>query len=110
MLVLIVIILSEFTTMAGRRLRDAVKTVLSNSDEFGSDIHVVIAGLTNTYSQYVTTFEEFEVQRYEVSCHSSMMSNLFRVCHFCLSFLLCMHSHMHRFAEVSGNRYVAFKL
>ncbi|XVE79470.1 hypothetical protein DITRI_Ditri14bG0061500 [Diplodiscus trichospermus] len=57
----------EFTTMSGRRLRDAVKTVLTSNDngEFGSNIHVVIAGLTNTYSQYVTTFEEYQVQRYE---------------------------------------------
>nr|KYP73521.1 Neutral ceramidase [Cajanus cajan] len=55
----------EFTTMAGRRLRDAVKTVLSGNKDFGSNIHVVIAGLTNTYSQYVTTYEEYEVQRYE---------------------------------------------
>ena len=55
----------EFTTMAGRRLRDAVKTVLSGSKGFGSNIHVVIAGLTNTYSQYVTTYEEYQVQRYE---------------------------------------------
>lgn len=53
--------------MAGRRLRDAVKTVLSGDKSFGSNIHVVIAGLTNTYSQYVTTYEEYEVQRYEVS-------------------------------------------
>lgn len=57
----------EFTTMAGRRLRDAVKAVLSgeNGGEFNSNLHVVIAGLTNTYSQYVTTFEEYQVQRYE---------------------------------------------
>ncbi|KAJ6425349.1 hypothetical protein OIU84_026007 [Salix udensis] len=61
----------EFTTMAGRRLRDAVKMVLTSgaSKEFGSNVHIVISGLTNTYSQYVTTFEEYEVQRYEV-CHS----------------------------------------
>lgn len=54
--------------MAGRRLRDAVKTVLTSggNGEFDSGVHVVIAGLTNTYSQYVTTFEEYEVQRYEV--------------------------------------------
>lgn len=51
--------------MAGRRLRDAVKTVLSGGGK-GDNLHVVIAGLTNTYSQYVTTFEEYEVQRYEV--------------------------------------------
>ncbi|KAJ9698585.1 hypothetical protein PVL29_007582 [Vitis rotundifolia] len=56
----------EFTTMAGRRLRDALKTALisGGSKEF-KNVHVVIAGLTNTYSQYVTTFEEYQVQRYE---------------------------------------------
>ena len=54
--------------MAGRRLREAVKTVLTSRGhgEFGANTHVVIAGLTNTYSQYVTTFEEYQVQRYEV--------------------------------------------
>ncbi|XP_022767649.1 neutral ceramidase 2 isoform X3 [Durio zibethinus] len=58
---------AEFTTMAGRRLRDAVKTVLSSGvhRQFDNNIHIVIAGLTNTYSQYVTTFEEYQVQRYE---------------------------------------------
>ncbi|EOA28982.1 hypothetical protein CARUB_v10025234mg [Capsella rubella] len=57
----------EFTTMAGRRLRDAVKSFLISLDskEFGNNLHVVIAGLTNTYSQYIATFEEYEVQRYE---------------------------------------------
>ncbi|XP_010528689.1 PREDICTED: neutral ceramidase [Tarenaya hassleriana] len=57
----------EFTTMAGRRLREAVRSVLASSasKEFGNNVHIVIAGLTNTYSQYVTTFEEYEVQRYE---------------------------------------------
>lgn len=57
----------EFTTMAGRRLRAAVKMVLTSggNKEFNSNMHVVIAGLTNTYSQYVTTFEEYQVQRYE---------------------------------------------
>ncbi|KAJ4768437.1 Neutral ceramidase [Rhynchospora pubera] len=57
----------EFTTMAGRRLRDAVKAVLikEGNREFNKNIHVVIAGLTNTYSQYVTTFEEYAIQRYE---------------------------------------------
>ncbi|KNA20330.1 hypothetical protein SOVF_053370 [Spinacia oleracea] len=58
---------SEFTTMAGRRLRDAVKEVLisASKEEFNGGVHVVIAGLTNTYSQYVTTHEEYQVQRYE---------------------------------------------
>jgi len=57
---------SEFTTMAGRRLRDAVKDVLTKSGQFDNNIHVVLAGLTNTYSQYITTYEEYQVQRYEV--------------------------------------------
>lgn len=57
----------EFTTMAGRRLREAVRTVLTSGGKghFNDDVHVVIAGLTNTYSQYVTTFEEYQIQRYE---------------------------------------------
>ncbi|CAM8970388.1 unnamed protein product [Rhodiola kirilowii] len=57
----------EFTTMAGRRLRDAVRAVLlsEGKKQFNGNVHVVIAGLTNTYSQYVTTVEEYEVQRYE---------------------------------------------
>ena len=65
---LFVLSYAEFTTMAGRRLRDAVKTALISgaSQEF-KNAHVVIAGLTNTYSQYVTTFEEYQMQRYEVS-------------------------------------------
>ena len=59
---------AEFTTMSGRRLRDAVKAVLTASTgQFNGNVHVVIAGLSNTYSQYITTFEEYEIQRYEVS-------------------------------------------
>lgn len=54
--------------MAGRRLRDAVKSVLTGSGgQFKGNVHVVIAGLSNTYSQYITTFEEYKIQRYEVS-------------------------------------------
>lgn len=60
--------IAEFTTMAGRRLREAVKnTLITNGNgEFGNDTQIVIAGLTNTYSQYITTFEEYAHQRYEV--------------------------------------------
>ena len=32
---------------------------------WGPDVRVVIAGLANTYSSYVTTFEEYAEQRYE---------------------------------------------
>lgn len=54
--------------MAGRRLRESVKATLmaKSKGDFNNNIIVVIAGLTNSYSQYVTTFEEYQVQRYEV--------------------------------------------
>ncbi|KAL7589865.1 hypothetical protein Lser_V15G36679 [Lactuca serriola] len=59
----------EFTTMSGRRLRESVKqTLISNSGgEFDNDTHIVIAGLTNTYSQYIATPEEYKQQRYEAA-------------------------------------------
>lgn len=53
----------ELTTMAGRRLVAAVRSVIA--DAWGPDLTLVIAGLTNTYSSYVTTWEEYQVQRYE---------------------------------------------
>jgi neutral ceramidase len=57
----------EMTTMAGRRLREAVKDTLvrKGNGEFNSDTRVVIAGLTGDYSQYIATIEEYEIQRYE---------------------------------------------
>lgn len=59
---------SEFTTMAGRRTREAVKNVLvthGRSQGFNQDTVVVLAGLSNTYSGYTTTFEEYQEQYYE---------------------------------------------
>lgn len=57
------------TTMAGRRLRDAVKDTLleKGNRQFGSDLQVIISGLTGDYSQYISTVEEYGAQRYEVS-------------------------------------------
>ncbi|XP_052203621.1 neutral ceramidase 2-like isoform X2 [Diospyros lotus] len=59
----------EFTTMAGRRLREAVKETLisEGNGEFDNTTQVIIAGLTNTYSQYVATIEEYGQQRYEAA-------------------------------------------
>ena len=47
----------EFTTMSGRRLRAALRDAL-NLEE---DSDVIIAGLCNTYSDYITTPEEYNV-------------------------------------------------
>lgn len=56
--------------MSGRRLRDSVKKVLLENG-FPSDVTVVIAGLSNTYSDYVTTFEEYQVRTW--SCTMVVM-------------------------------------
>lgn len=52
----------EFTTMSGRRLTSAVRAELEKA--YGN-LHIVVAGLTNTYSSYITTYEEYQIQRYE---------------------------------------------
>eukprot|EP01038_Epipyxis_sp_PR26KG_P009368 gene9368-12621_t len=60
---------SEFTTMAGRRLRNAIRSILENGKVVapGQEIFITIAGLTNCYSSYVTTYEEYQAQRYEAA-------------------------------------------
>ena len=59
----------ELTTMAGRRLRNAVKSILEagNIVAPGQKVHVTIAGLANNYASYITTFEEYQAQRYEAA-------------------------------------------
>ncbi|KAL1682695.1 Neutral/alkaline nonlysosomal ceramidase [Schizophyllum commune] len=55
----------ELTTMAGRRIREALRSELIASGVLGEDAYVVVAGPANTYAHYVTTREEYGVQRYE---------------------------------------------
>ncbi|XP_074519931.1 neutral ceramidase [Halichoeres trimaculatus] len=62
--VAVVAIPGEMTTMSGRRMREAVKQELQSEGAF-QDVEVVIAGLSNIYTHYITTFEEYQVQRYE---------------------------------------------
>lgn len=52
----------EFTTMSGRRLRNTIAGVFA---DHGEDVTVVVAGLSNTYTQYIATPEEYTIQRYE---------------------------------------------
>lgn len=74
--------------MAGRRLRESVKeTLIRNSKgEFNEETHVVIAGLTNTYSQYIATFEEYKQQRYEVHTQLIRKTHVFSGVYFHLDF------------------------
>eukprot|EP01035_Chromulina_nebulosa_P019096 gene19096-24924_t len=61
--------IAEFTTMAGRRLRSSIKSLIKSFDVISnsSSIYVTIAGLSNSYSSYVTTLEEYQAQRYEAA-------------------------------------------
>uniref|UniRef100_A0A663DWI7 Neutral ceramidase n=1 Tax=Aquila chrysaetos chrysaetos TaxID=223781 RepID=A0A663DWI7_AQUCH len=61
----IIAVPGEFTTMSGRRLREAVKREF---DSHGTPrMDVIIAGLCNVYTHYITTYEEYQVQRYEAA-------------------------------------------
>ena len=69
----------ELTTMSGRRLLRAIREKVAHawsvkgsnagsqeeSSRQDKHLHMVIGGLSNTYSSYVTTFEEYQEQRYE---------------------------------------------
>jgi neutral ceramidase len=50
----------EYTTMTGRRIREAVARELDADPE-----RVVLAGYSNEFGGYVTTFEEYQTQQYE---------------------------------------------
>jgi neutral ceramidase len=58
---------SEFTTMAGRRLRATVRAQLEADGIADANTVIVISGLANQYSHYVATREEYHQQRYEAA-------------------------------------------
>jgi neutral ceramidase len=54
----------EFTTMSGRRLREAVQdTIISNGGP--ENTKPVLTGHSNVYTNYIATPEEYQLQRYE---------------------------------------------
>ncbi|XP_022355866.1 neutral ceramidase [Enhydra lutris kenyoni] len=55
----------EFTTMSGRRLREAVQAEFATNGM--ENMTIVISGLCNVYTHYITTFEEYQAQRYEAA-------------------------------------------
>lgn len=52
---------AEFTTVAGKRLKKTVLNIL----KFQGVKEIVLSGYSNGYSGYVTTNEEYQIQRYE---------------------------------------------
>ncbi|KAG9312567.1 Neutral/alkaline nonlysosomal ceramidase [Chiua virens] len=55
----------ELTTMAGRRMREALRGKLISTGVLDDSAYVVVAGPANTYGHYVSTREEYAIQRYE---------------------------------------------
>lgn len=53
----------EFVTMAGRRVRNDLRALAQNIGR--NNIPVFLSGMSNTYSSYTTTLEEYQIQRYE---------------------------------------------
>ncbi len=51
---------AEFTIMAGRRIMATVQSVLGEQSQYS-----VVAALSNAYSGYVTTKQEYDMQHYE---------------------------------------------
>lgn len=64
--ILILAVPAEFTTMAGRILKEEVSKVFTNAGIIEKKkVVAIIAGLSNSYAGYVTTYDEYQVQRYE---------------------------------------------
>jgi len=61
----------EFTTMSGRRMRKTITEAMDGAEKEDSsesaDFKVVLAGLSNVYTHYIATFEEYQRQRYEAA-------------------------------------------
>ncbi|RVE54727.1 hypothetical protein evm_000494 [Chilo suppressalis] len=53
----------EFTTMSGRRMR----RLLASTASTAGATHVILAGLSNVYSDYIATYQEYQAQRYEAA-------------------------------------------
>ncbi|EJU01922.1 Neutral/alkaline nonlysosomal ceramidase [Dacryopinax primogenitus] len=63
--IIILIVPAEFTTMAGRRLMESVHNELFTQGVVGEHSRIILTGPANTYTHYVSTPEEYRIQRYE---------------------------------------------
>lgn len=63
--VIIIVSPGEATTMAGRRWKHALATSALTSSLTSSDPIVLLGGPANSYTHYIATEEEYNIQRYE---------------------------------------------
>lgn len=62
---IIIVSAGEATTMAGRRWKESIAAAALHSSLTDDDPIVVLGGPANSYTHYITTEEEYNVQRYE---------------------------------------------
>ena len=48
-------------------MRDAIASAAFDITQGSEDLKVVLAGLSNVYTHYITTYEEYQPQRYEAA-------------------------------------------
>ncbi|GMF29087.1 unnamed protein product [Phytophthora fragariaefolia] len=83
----------EVTTMAGRRLRASLASSLNELLSSVKEVHEpVIAGLSNAYCGYMTTREEYAVQRYEGASTHFGPNQLVATCQQFEILAMAMHS------------------
>lgn len=61
----IIVAPGEATTMAGRRWKNAIQQEARSIFPETAEPIVVLGGPANTYAHYITTYEEYQIQRYE---------------------------------------------
>lgn len=76
--------------MAGRRLRSSIESILIKNEIVNAT--VTIAGLSNSYVHYVTTFEEYQAQRYEGKYLCAMFHPILELVTYVCSFESCFDS------------------
>lgn len=97
----------EFTTMSGRRLREAIKTVMNDASD--DETSVIVAGLCNTYSDYITTPEEYQVtRRSSLSFPSDVFTIIFYL--LCHRYLIICRSYNFYFKTVYARNKCPFHL
>jgi len=65
--IIIAAVPGEFTTMAGRRLKRVLENTIFDVTQGSENLKVIVAGLSNAYTHYITTHEEYQRQRYEAA-------------------------------------------
>jgi neutral ceramidase len=67
----------EFTTMSGRRVREAMYSAAEDSGVADQVATIMLTGLSNVYTGYITTEEEYQQQERKMTIHFCFTRQLF---------------------------------